>query len=321
MEAKSVEQTRVVSSGVPSPSQCCNIREIGEGDPRRSGYKIVDSRLQGRNGFQYTIGKEATEEGRLTVCKRGLHYCNRVIDCINFCGQIQPPYRYLRVVAMSEVKIKGDKLATLQLMIQAELTPAEWIAQAWIECQENLHDYSTMLLIGISEGDIKTMKIAMAYPDINRNNPNYHAVAAATGRLDSMKFLVGCGFTNTSGALSAAVRYDHLNIAQFLLKSEDPAIMLTEVARYGSTAIAGSIIDSMAAQGNPAALGKTDELLLVAALNQALIDAASRTRLPMVKYLISRGANAIHSALYRASGEDAVSDYLFALTAKASAGI
>lgn len=91
--------------------------------PVRCGYKIVDRKLCGIGRFQYEIGKSYNHEGKLEVGLSGFHYCEKALDCINFCENYgYDGYRYLCVESLGDMKKNRDTIVTNNITIVNELT-------------------------------------------------------------------------------------------------------------------------------------------------------------------------------------------------------
>ena len=93
------------------------------------GFKVTDVRGCGRNDFQYEVGKTYIHEGKVEPCSSGLHYCPKIVDCLNYRRYIQPGWRYFRVTDLStsgKRKVDNDKVATDVLRIDEELTADEF---------------------------------------------------------------------------------------------------------------------------------------------------------------------------------------------------
>lgn len=48
------------------------------------GYKGLDKNMQGRNNFQYEVGKSYHHDGEVSLCDSGFHLCLKLDDVFNF---------------------------------------------------------------------------------------------------------------------------------------------------------------------------------------------------------------------------------------------
>ena len=75
-------------------------------------------------GMQYEVGKTYHVDGKIEMCKNGLHFCKNLVDVFNFypklCGN-----RFFEVETRGQVCEKGVKCATATLTVLRELTAAE----------------------------------------------------------------------------------------------------------------------------------------------------------------------------------------------------
>lgn len=250
------------------------------------GFKIVDKDLCGRNKFQYTVGKTATAPGQLKMCENGLHYCAKAIDCLQYCTTFKPPYRYLRVIPMSEVKTESEKSVTAKLHIESEMSAKEWLIQAQKEYSSLYSDLSfyanQLLLIGAVENDVATMKMAIASGQIDQTYGSFQAMAAAGGHIDAMEFLTQQGITNISTAMAAAIRNNQLRVIKFLMKKVPRRSTMVEIATSGSLEAMRMVLEDDATYINDALV--------------AIVSNASDDGLPIVKYLVEQKATAIEAA-------------------------
>ena len=90
------------------------------------GYKAFNQDLTCRN-FQYEVGKTYTYDGEIEVCKRGFHFCRRLVDCFRYydfhtAGGGHP--RICEVEALGKVldDEDGRKSVTDRIRIVRELT-------------------------------------------------------------------------------------------------------------------------------------------------------------------------------------------------------
>lgn len=277
------------------------------------GFKLVNASLQSLKNFQFTVGEIAHVDGPLIMCKNGLHFCFRAIDCYRYSGAIKLPYRYLQVVPTSAVHVDGDKAVALELLVERELTSKEWLAQVRKEHSTGEPPISAcgnnfLLEIGAMEGDIELMRLILSAehklplsPSRHKDNNRYLWAAAARGRVDSMEFLLRNGVTNSTGAISAAISGRHLNVVKFLLERGMPSILkesaLLEAATTDSVEIVAALVIG----------GATN-------LNGAMETAATSDNVMMVEFLISCGATDFSRAAYAAGALSETAKYIDTIT-------
>ena len=85
------------------------------------GYKAFDKGLKCR-GFQYEVGNVAEEQGKPEVCNRGLHFCAKPLDVLNYYDYIPGETEFAEVEAVGDIATEGDKSSTNKLLIKAKLT-------------------------------------------------------------------------------------------------------------------------------------------------------------------------------------------------------
>ena len=70
---------------------------------------------------QYTCPGKFEEDIDLTVCKAGMHFCKKVIDCFNYY-EFSPKNRVAEVIAYGNICEEGDKCCTDKLEIVREIS-------------------------------------------------------------------------------------------------------------------------------------------------------------------------------------------------------
>ena len=85
------------------------------------GYKAFDKGLKCR-GFQYEVGNVAEEQGKPEVCNRGLHFCAKPLDVLNYYDYIPGETEFAEVEAVGDIATEDDKSSTNKLLIKAKLT-------------------------------------------------------------------------------------------------------------------------------------------------------------------------------------------------------
>lgn len=70
-------------------------------------------------GFQYEVGKEYHLEGEVRVCENGFHACENPLDVLDYYNHIEG--KYCIVEQSGDIKHHGDKLASSEIKIKAEI--------------------------------------------------------------------------------------------------------------------------------------------------------------------------------------------------------
>lgn len=83
------------------------------------GYKVFNPDWTCRKK-QYTCPGKFEEDGKLSMCKVGMHFCKRVVDCFNYYG-FNPENHVAEVIAYGDVLEDGDKCCTDKLEIVREI--------------------------------------------------------------------------------------------------------------------------------------------------------------------------------------------------------
>ena len=103
-------------------------------DKKIIAYKGFDSDLKCR-GMQYEIGGNYTVDGKIKICRNGLHACEYPLDVFSYYPQAQS--RFATVEATGEiVRSEGadTKIAAASLTITAEISLHDMIGAAvkWV---------------------------------------------------------------------------------------------------------------------------------------------------------------------------------------------
>jgi len=75
-------------------------------------------------GMQYEVGKTYHVDGKIEMCKNGLHFCKNLVDVFNFYPKLYGN-RFFEVETRGQVCEEGVKCATATLTVLRELTAAE----------------------------------------------------------------------------------------------------------------------------------------------------------------------------------------------------
>lgn len=87
------------------------------------GYKVFNSDWTCR-GKKYEVGKTYEEDVKLKVCGKGMHFCERLVDCFNYYT-FDPRNKVAEVIAHGNIETDGDKSCTDKLEIVRELSWAD----------------------------------------------------------------------------------------------------------------------------------------------------------------------------------------------------
>ena len=85
-----------------------------------TGYKVFNSDWTCR-GFQYEVGKTYETEEAPICCRRGFHFCDKLVNCFNYYN-FDSNNKVAIVEILGDVDISGDKYCTNKLHILKELT-------------------------------------------------------------------------------------------------------------------------------------------------------------------------------------------------------
>ena len=83
------------------------------------GYKVFNPDWTCR-GFKYAVGETFEEEVKLSVCKRGFHFCEEAADCFNYY-HFDPANKVAEVLALGDVVTEGAKSCTNKIQIVREI--------------------------------------------------------------------------------------------------------------------------------------------------------------------------------------------------------
>ncbi len=118
------------------------------------GYKIFQSDWTCR-GKQYAVGQITQEDGDINLCHKGLHFCQRALDCLRYY-ELSIRYKYAEVEAIGKTISKENTSVTNELKVLKELTFEDF--QELCTGQMETFDFSGKLMIicdhvkGLPEG-------------------------------------------------------------------------------------------------------------------------------------------------------------------------
>ncbi len=141
-----------------------------------TGYKVFNSDWTCR-GFQYEVGKTYETEEEPICCRRGFHFCDKLVNCFNYYN-FDSNNKVAIVEILGDVDISGDKSCTNKLHILKELT--------WYEVLEmvNTGNRNTG---NRNTGDYNTGN----YNTGNRNTGNYNTGDCNTGNRNTGNYNTG----------------------------------------------------------------------------------------------------------------------------------
>lgn len=84
------------------------------------GYKVFKSDWTCR-GFQYEVGKTYEMKEAPACCKRGFHFCRKLIDCFK-CYRFDSKNKVAEIEAMGAIDKRDSKFCTNKIKIIRELT-------------------------------------------------------------------------------------------------------------------------------------------------------------------------------------------------------
>jgi hypothetical protein len=83
------------------------------------GYKVTNSEMKCRD-YQFKLDKKYTENGTLSICNNGFHFCQEANDCFNYYD-FKPQNRVFEVEAYGEIQSNDDKSCCLSIKLIREI--------------------------------------------------------------------------------------------------------------------------------------------------------------------------------------------------------
>ena len=87
------------------------------------GYKVTNKDMQCL-GFQFELGKEFKQKGKIELCKRGFHFCKKLVKCFDYYN-FDPKNRVFEIEHGDAIGNEDDKMVTDRIIFLRELTWAE----------------------------------------------------------------------------------------------------------------------------------------------------------------------------------------------------
>ena len=84
------------------------------------GYKVFNSDWTCK-GFQYKVGETYEIDGKPTCCKKGFHFCKKLVDCFNYYS-FDPNNKVAEIESLGDVDFGEDKYCTNKIKIIKELS-------------------------------------------------------------------------------------------------------------------------------------------------------------------------------------------------------
>ena len=135
------------------------------------GYKGFDKDLKCR-GFQYEIGNDYKQEGKVKCCERGFHFCENPFDVFRYYSPSDSRYCEVEGDGIADKANDDSKVATSHIHISAEIG-----------------------LNGLIKAGVKFILDKVNFKDSKSTNTGNHSAATNTGY---------CSAATNTGNLSAA---------------------------------------------------------------------------------------------------------------------
>ena len=84
------------------------------------GYKVFNSDWTCK-GFQYKVGETYEIDGKPTCCKKGFHFCKKLVNCFNYYS-FDPNNKVAEIESLGDVDFGEDKYCTNKIKIIKELS-------------------------------------------------------------------------------------------------------------------------------------------------------------------------------------------------------
>ena len=84
------------------------------------GYKVFNSDWTCK-GFQYKVGETYEIDGKPTCCKKGFHFCKKLVACFNYYS-FDPYNKVAEIECLGDVDFGEDKYCTNKIKIIKELS-------------------------------------------------------------------------------------------------------------------------------------------------------------------------------------------------------
>ena len=150
-------------------------------------YKGFNTDLTCRD-FQYEVGKEYEQKGKMVACENGFHACENPMDVFGY----YPPNnsRYCEVEQSGTIDRSQDKIASSKIRIQCEIG-----------------------LSGIINAGVKFILDKVNWKNDNATNTGYLSAATNTGEFSAATNTGNCSAATNTGYLSAATNTGYCSAA------------------------------------------------------------------------------------------------------------
>ena len=180
------------------------------------GYKGFDKDLKCR-GFQYEIGNDYKQEGKVKCCERGFHFCENPFDVFRYYSPSDSRYCEVEGDGIADKANDDSKVATSHIHISAEIG-LNGLIKAGVKFildkvnfkdskSTNTGDYSAATNTGDYSAATNTGYHSAATNTGNRSaatNTGYHSAATNTGNHSAATNTGYCSAATNTGNRSAA---------------------------------------------------------------------------------------------------------------------
>ena len=171
------------------------------------GFKGFDKDLKCR-GFQYEIGKDYEQEGKVKCCERGFHFCENPFDVFRYYSPSDSRYCEVEGYGNDDKANDDSKVATSHIHISAEIG-LNGLIKAGVKFifdkvnfyyakSTNTGDYSAATNTGNQSAATNTGYQSAA------TNTGYQSVATNTGNQSAATNTGNCSAATNTGNYSAA---------------------------------------------------------------------------------------------------------------------
>ena len=91
------------------------------------GYKLTNHDMTCLN-FQYELGKKYELKGKLRICSKGFHFCDKAYNCTNyynFLGKDNKETRLFEIEANDNIERDGNKFVCSEIEFIREIVGEE----------------------------------------------------------------------------------------------------------------------------------------------------------------------------------------------------
>ena len=155
------------------------------------GYKVFNSDWTCKS-FHYKVGETYEIDGKPTCCKKGFHFCKKLVDCFNYYS-FDPNNKVAEIESLGDVDFGEDKYCTNKIKIIKELSWEEVLTLVNTGYDNtgyrNTGNYNTG---NYNTGDYNTGYCNTGYCNSgNRNIGNYNSGDYNSGNRNSGNYNIG----------------------------------------------------------------------------------------------------------------------------------